>query len=197
VNILLVHAHPVPGSFSHALRTVVADALRGSGHAVDVLDLYAEGFAPALTEAERRAYHDVPANIATVQDHVARLQRAEALVLVFPTWWYGMPAILKGWFDRVWAPGVAFDISPQGIAPRLTNITRFAVVTTTGSPWWLVALYLGNPVKKVLMRGIRRLLAPGADAHWHCLHHIDASTPAQRMRFLARVKAAFEGWGTA
>lgn len=194
MNILLVHAHPVPGSFSHALRSVVTDALRAGGHAVDVLDLYAEGFDPRLTEAERRAYHDVPDNIATVADHVARLKRAEALVLVFPTWWYGMPAILKGWFDRVWAPGVAFSISPQGIAPELGNIRRLAVVTTTGSPWWLVSLYLGDPVRKVLMRGIRRLLAPRAAAEWHCLHHIDASTPAQRLRFLARVKAAFEGW---
>ena len=63
---------------------------------------------------------------------------------VYPTWWYGLPAILKGYFDRVWAPGIAFDIGADGVfqTDRLANIRKLGVVTRYGSPWWLIRLYM-------------------------------------------------------
>jgi putative NADPH-quinone reductase len=71
---------------------------------VDDRDLYADQFQPVLTLAEREVHYAVGANLAGVEGYVERLRAAEALVLCFPTWWYGMPAILKGWFDRIWLP---------------------------------------------------------------------------------------------
>src|SRR5829696_6603758 len=123
MRVLVIYAHPLADSFAAALHRMVVENLKRGGHAVDDCDLYAEGFDPVLTAAERRAYNTDP-DLSGVAGHVARLKAAEALVLCFPTWWYGMPAILKGYFDRVWAKDVAF-ILPEGggaIRPALGNI---------------------------------------------------------------------------
>ena len=137
MRVLVVYAHPLSDSFAAALRDTVVQRLHAAGHEVDHCDLYAESFDPVLTPAERRAYNTSHPDLSAVDTHVARLRAAEALVLCFPTWWYGMPAILKGWFDRVWASGVAFTLPEGGgaIRPALHNIKKFAVVTTYGSPW--------------------------------------------------------------
>ena len=95
---LVVYAHPVDDSFVAALHRCVVKTLREAGHTVDDCDLNAEGFQPVLSEAERRAYHDVRANRASVAKEIERLTRCEGLVFVYPTWWYGMPAILKEQF---------------------------------------------------------------------------------------------------
>jgi putative NADPH-quinone reductase len=88
---------------------------------VDDCDLYAEGSNPVMSREERLGYHDVPANRAAVAGYVERLQKADALVFCFPTWCFGLPAMLKGFFDRLFMPGVAFDISdPANVKPMLT-----------------------------------------------------------------------------
>ncbi|UFN51116.1 NAD(P)H-dependent oxidoreductase [Roseomonas sp. OT10] len=193
MRVLLVFSHPRADSYSAALRDTVRGALQRAGHAVELRDLYAEGFQPALTAAERGRYHDIPGNLAGVEDHVAALREADALVLVYPTWWYGMPAMLKGWFDRVWAPGVAFHLGEGAIRPGLANIRRIAVVTTYGSPRWLL-WWIGRPDRKVMARAIRRLLAPGCRMDWHALTDMDHRKPPDLRAFLRRVDAAFSRW---
>ena len=117
MRILIVYAHPRADSLAAALRDATKSALEARGHEVELRDLYAEGFQPAMSAEERGRHHDVPRNLDGIEDHVASLQRAEALVLVHPTWWYGMPAMLKGWFDRIWVPGVAFRLGDGPIEP--------------------------------------------------------------------------------
>ena len=106
---LVVIAHPVTDSLCHALAQSAIQALGEAGHTVEVEDLYAAEFPPALTTAERQSYYAPSFDATATQAQIERLLAADALVLVFPTWWFGFPAILKGWFDRVWAPGVAYD----------------------------------------------------------------------------------------
>ena len=126
-----------------------------------------------------------------------RLRTADALVLVFPTWWFGMPAILKGWFDRVWAPGVAFHLplGGGGLRRGLTNIRQFAVVTTYGSPWWVIALGLGNPGKTVLVKGFVPLIARGATTRFLALYDMDRAQRPRLERFLAHVERTFRSFG--
>ena len=83
---------------------------------------------------------------------IERLLNADALVLIFPTWWFGFPAILKGWFDRVWAPTVAYDHADDfgPIKPKLNNLKKAFVVTTLGAPWWVDHIILWSPVKRTL-----------------------------------------------
>ena len=192
MRVLVVYAHPLSDSFAAALRDAVVAQLQAAGHEIDHCDLYAEGFDPVLTAPERRAYNTATPDLTAVAAHIARLRAAEALVLCFPTWWYGMPAILKGWFDRVWTNEVAFTLPEGGgaIRPALHNIRKFAVVTSYGSPWWLMKLVLRDPVRAVLIGGLRRLCA--RDCRWVflALYSIDAATPARCARFVARVERA-------
>ena len=125
MRILVLYSHPVETSYNAALHAQVVASLVDAGHEVDDCDLYAEGFDPVLSREERLGYHDVPSNRRRLQSHVDRLQRAEALVLCFPTWCFGLPAMLKGYFDRVFMPGVAFDLSdPAHVRPSLTHLRR-------------------------------------------------------------------------
>ncbi|TQF78601.1 NAD(P)H-dependent oxidoreductase [Elioraea sp. Yellowstone] len=193
MRILLVYCHPREDSFCATLRDAARGALAARGHLVDLVDLYAEGFAPALSAEERGRYHDEAANIDGVTHHVASLRAAEALVLVYPTWWYGMPAMLKGWFDRVWLPGVAFRLGPGAIEPLLTNIRRIAVVTTYGSPSWLLWA-IGRPDRKLVGRALRRLCARGCRLDWLSLTRMDRREPPELASFRARVVEHFSRW---
>ena len=193
MRVLVLYAHPLPDSFAASLHSAIVGALRRRGHEVDDCDLYAEGFDPVLSAAERAAYNSETPDLAGIAAHVARLRAAEALVLCFPTWWYGLPAILKGYFDRVWANGVAFRLQPGGgaIRPGLTNISKFWVVTSYGAPWWLIRLVLRDPVRAVLLCGLARLCAPGVERRWFALYNIDEAGHDRCTRFLARVEREF------
>jgi NAD(P)H dehydrogenase (quinone) len=187
MRILVIHAHPVEDSFGAALHRRVVTALREAGHTVDDCDLYAEGFNPVLSREERISYHDVDKNRAWVPEHIERLNTCEGLVFVFPTWWYGMPAILKGYIDRVWLPGVAFTLDGGRTRPLLKHIVRFGVVTTYGSPWWLNKL-IGDPCRSTFMRGIRLLCSGKARTLWLAQYGMDDITQDGRERFLRKVE---------
>lgn len=193
MRVLVLYAHPLADSFAAALHRAIVAGLRRSGHEVDDCDLYAEGFDPVLSAAERRDYNTPSPDLASVAEQVARLRAAEALVLCFPTWWYGMPAILKGYFDRVWVPGVAFQLPASGgaIRPALANIKQLWVVTTYGAPWWLIRLVLRDPVRAVILGGLARLCGRGVRTRFLALYNIDAASRARCAAFLARVERAF------
>jgi NAD(P)H dehydrogenase (quinone) len=194
VNVLLVYCHPRADSFCAALRDAALAGLQAAGHMVEIRDLYAEGFAAALTAEERARYYDESANRRGIEDHVASLRWAEALLLVYPTWWYAMPAMLKGWLDRVWVPGVAFRLGgPGAIGPLLQNIRCIGVVTTYGSPRWLLWL-IGWPDRRLIGRGLRRSCARGCRLDWVALMRMDTSTQHKRERFLATVRERFARW---
>ncbi len=192
MRILLVLAHPLPESFAASVARTAREALERSGHTVDLLDLYAEDFDPRLSRAERGGYFDVPYDSSAVAGIVARLKAADGLVLVFPQWWFNFPAILKGFIDRVFAPGVAFSHDAAGgrIVPQLTNIKLLYALTTTGSPWWLVHLYMGNPVRRLLKRGIAAFCARRVSFRMLSLHDMDRTTEAKRLAHLERVRKA-------
>ena len=137
---LVIYCHPVTESFAAAAHQTVLRTLDQAGHEVTDVDLYAENFDPAMRRQERLDYDNTARNERLVKRDHDQLAAAEAIVLVYPAWWYGMPAMLKGWFDRVWLPGVAFDVTPEGtvLTERLHRIRRIVVVTTYGGPWWMV-----------------------------------------------------------
>ncbi|THK37340.1 flavodoxin family protein [Ensifer sp. MPMI2T] len=191
MHILMVLAHPLEDSFAASVARVARQALEGRGHTVDLLDLYREGFDPRLTVTERGSYFDEHYDASEISGWIARLKAAEGLVLVFPQWWFNFPAILKGFFDRIFAPGVAFDHDPAGgrIVPRLGNIKLFWALTSTGSPWWVVHLYMGDPVRRLLKRGIAAFCSKGVDFRMISLHDMDRATGAKRKRHLERVDA--------
>jgi putative NADPH-quinone reductase len=172
MRVHLVHCHPLSESLNAHLAGHIAQLLIERGHEVDRLDLYAHGFSPAMSAEERRAYYGAPMTPPDVEPLQERLAAADHLVLVFPTWWFSLPAMLKGWFDRVWAPGFAYDHGTP-IRPRLTQLKSVTVVTTLGSPWWVDKLVMRQPVKKVLKTALIGACAPQARFRMLALHEAE------------------------
>lgn len=189
---LVLFAHPCAESFSASLHRAVVDSLTAKGWEVDDCDLNAEGFSPVLTEAERRGYHETDSNIAPVQGYVERLRAAQALVLVFPVWNFGFPAILKGFFDRVFLPGVSFRLEDGLVKPNLTHIRKLAAVTTYGGTRWR-AIGAGDPPRKIVTRAVWHVTRP-EKLRYLALYDMNRATGAQRGAFLARVKSEMEAF---
>jgi NAD(P)H dehydrogenase (quinone) len=191
MQVLVIYCHPVAESFAAAAHAVVLQALAADGHDVTDVDLYAENFDPVMRRQERLDYQNTERNIRPVRNYDEQLAKAEAIVLVYPAWWYGMPAMLKGYFDRVWLPGVAFDVTPDGrvLTERLQRSRRIVVVTTYGGSWWMVRIALGDPARKLVSRAIRALCARGCRVDWYVHYNMDRATPRQLSRFLERIRS--------
>ncbi|MCV6592820.1 MAG: NAD(P)H-dependent oxidoreductase [Silicimonas sp.] len=181
---LVLFAHPCPESFGAALHTRVVETLTERGWEVDDCDLNAEGFQPVLTEEERRNYHEEPSNIEPVKDYVERLRAAEALILSFPVWNFGYPAILKGFFDRVMLPGVSFKLVDGKVAPNLNHIRKLAAVTTYGGTRWR-AFMAGDPPRKHFTRALWHVTRPEV-MQYNALYDMNRATDAQRAAFLEK-----------
>jgi NAD(P)H dehydrogenase (quinone) len=191
---LVVYCHPRPSSFNAAVRDTVLDRLHAVGAEVRLTDLYANGFQPVLSGAEWEGYLDCPQNTASVARDVEDVRWCDTLIFVYPTWWYGLPAMLKGWLDRVLLPDVAFHMpcaEHQGIRPGLRHIARLGVFTTCGASPFLTAL-IGAPGKRTLTRGVGLLCKPGKRMAFAAHYRMDSSTPESRARHLARVGRAMD-----
>ncbi len=193
MRLLVVYCHPCPESFSAALRDVAMAEATKAGHDVRLIDLYASGFDPVMSADERRRYHDAGVNEEPVAEQLAHLRWCEGLVFIHPTWWYGPPAMLKGWIDRVWIPHATFEMPKPGkpIGRILTNIRLIGVVTTLGSPWWWWTFVMGAPGRRMLLRGLRALVAVNGRTFWLGLHRIDSADASERRRFLEKVADRF------
>ncbi|HWU17612.1 MAG TPA: NAD(P)H-dependent oxidoreductase [Devosia sp.] len=156
MRVHVIHAHPVETSFNRALFDAVVAELTDNGHEVDALNLYDERFDAVLSREERLNYHEVPSNLTpAVKPYVDRLRAADAIVFVHPVWNYGYPAILKGYFDRIFLPGVAFVIEGGGdrgkLEPNLKNIKKAAFVTTYGGNRFRTMI-MGDPPRRIARR---------------------------------------------
>jgi putative NADPH-quinone reductase len=188
VRVLVVHAHPDPGSFNGALYRAAVDALESAGHEVDALDLYAEEFDPVMSRAEREAYEtDSPICSPEVARHVELVRRAEGLVFVYPTWWGGLPAILKGWLDRVLVPGVAFTLDDTSrVKPAMQHVQRVVGVTTYGSAPWYVRV-VGDAGRRTIARTVWMNCRRRSRPWWLAMYRLDSASRTDCEAFLARV----------
>ena len=193
MRVLVVHAHPVEESFNKALFRLTVDTLRRTGHEVRGVDLYAEGFDPVMSAEGRRLYHEPGLNTAAVQAHLDHLAWCTALVFVYPTWWYAQPAMLKGWLERVWLPHVCFAM-PEGdmpIRPLMQHVEVVGGISTYGAPWWFTR-WVGDPGRRIVMRGLKPLMHPRCRTFWCALHKMDSVDEGRRRLFMARVVRTLE-----
>lgn len=188
MKVVVVYTHPCGESLVAAARDAALRGLELGGHEVRLLDLYDEGFRPELGLEEWRGHADGRRD-PDCDHHIEALRWAEALVLVYPTWWGMQPAMLRGWFDRIWTTGVAYDIGggPTGITGRLRNLRRLVVVTTHGSSKWQNVLQ-GESGKRLVGRGLRVLCHPLARTRWIALYGVDGCGHDERTAFLERVE---------
>ena len=186
---LVVYCHPSPTSYIAAVRDGVLAGLDAAGAESRLIDLYGEQFTPELSAAEHAAHH-LPGTDPSVADHASALQWCDVLIFVYPTWWAGQPAMLKGWFDRVWANDVAWEL-PDGanrLRPRLRNVKRIVAVTTHGSPKYINVVE-GEGGKRTLTRSLRAMCHRFCRTTWLALYNLDRCSEADRIRFLARTEA--------
>lgn len=188
MRVVVVVAHPSPESYVLALAAEVERAGRQAGHDVTVLDLYRESFSAAMSAEEWRAYAgDTPILDSQVAGYAELVQRAEALVFVYPTWWSGVPSILKGWLDRVLVAGIGFHFDARGkVRPSLTHVRHIVGITTSGSKPIYIALMRDN-ARRMLGRALRLSCGWKTKTTFLALRGVHNTTPEQRERFLARV----------
>mgnify|MGYP003340398536 FL=1 len=189
MHVLVLVAHPQGTSFCHAIAARACDALESSGHEVVLLDLYALGFRTAMTREERLAYHSgQPILDPMVLEHGQLLKKSQALVVVYPTWWSGQPAIMKGWFERICVPGVGFSFDEKGRLQRgLGNLHRLVGISTYGSPWTYIKLINDNG-RRLVSRTLRINTGWLRRTKWLGFYSTDSSTLEDRDRFLLRVE---------
>ena len=194
MRVLVIYAHPDPDSLNGAIHREILSALSAAGHEVDDIDLYADGFDPVLSAAERRDYFEPERNRARVTDYAARIEAAEGLVFCFPTWCLGPPAILKGFFDRVMVPGVSFRLEDDGsLSPNLQRIRRVAAVVTYGRSrgilWWF-----GDPPRRMMTRYIRWFVSRKARIRYLGLYDLHKPDRVRCEKFLQRVAKEMSGF---
>lgn len=131
MNILFVYAHPAQKSFNQAILRTAREEATAKGHICGVRDLYASRFQPSLTEDDFVAFNHgrTPSDIAAEQEAV---RQADVVVFIHPIWWFGIPAILKGWFDRVFSYGFAYGHDSRGVKPLLTG-KKAVIINTAGA----------------------------------------------------------------
>ncbi len=193
MRVLLLHSHPVSESYGAALHRQTRESLEKAGHTVDDCNLYAENFDPVLSRQDRIIYHDYPENTELVKTHVDRLKQAEGLVIVTPVWNFGFPAMLKGYFDRVWLPGVTFELVNGKVESRLRHIRKMAAVMTYGADPFR-AFVAGDPPRKIVKRVLRAQIKPFAPVMFLAYYDMNRSTDESRARFLEKVKRKMEGF---
>ncbi len=133
MNILIVYSHPYSKSFNHAIKKSVETVLKDFGHQVRVRDLYKGSFDPVLSVTDLAAIRSgkVPSDIKNEQKHVAW---ADAFVVIHPVWWTGLPAMMKGYIDRVLSFGFAYTYE-NGAPKGLLTGKKVFIINTTGSPY--------------------------------------------------------------
>jgi len=189
---LVVIAHPLKDSLCQHLAAKTIEQLKSKGHQVTVKDLYQEQFNPVLSETERQSYFDDKFYDTHSHLDIEQLKDTQSLILIFPTWWFGLPAILKGWIDRVWAPGHAYDHADDygPIKPLLDNLKEMKVITTLGAPRWVDYLVLRRPVMKALKYGVRGACAKNCSFKMLSLYGSESLTEKKIIKFVNKIEKA-------
>jgi putative NADPH-quinone reductase len=186
MNVVVVLGHPSADSYCAAIFKRIIFALESQpSHNVTAIRLADEKFATAMSTAERVAYEtETPLISDETKRHAEVLLQAEALIFVYPTWWSGLPAQLKGWLERVFVLGVAFRFNKHGkIRPNLQNVRHIIGVSTYGSPWRYVKLINDNG-RRTLTRAIRMSTGFRTRSMWCGIYALDTCTQQQREEFV-------------
>ena len=186
MNIVVVLGHPSGDSYCAAIFDAIISALEAqSAHSVTAIRLADEKFATAMSSVERAAYEtEAPLISDETKRHAEILKQAEALIFVYPTWWSGLPAQLKGWLDRVFVLGVAFRFNNNGkIRPNMQNVRHIIGISTYGSPWRYVKLINDNG-RRTLTRAIRMSTGLRTRTMWCGIYALDTCTQHQREEFI-------------
>lgn len=188
---VIIYAHPNPISFNAALAEVVQEEMEKLGSQVKVKDLYGMDFNPCLGEEDFKAFRrgDIPADIQEEQDDISW---ADHLVFIAPIWWINFPAILKGYFDRVFSAGFAYKVTSQGFV-GLLNRKKVLVITTSGADRAQAEKYGMLDVLKATIAGIFTTCGFSSCEHIN-LYAVPSVYDQEREEMLVEVKKTVLHW---
>lgn len=191
MRVVIVFNHPYQGSYCNAILETVTCGLRKARHEVDVIHLDRDGFNPVMTAEDLGAFRNRTPLDPQALAYKQRLDKADHLVFIFPIWWELMPAMTKGFIDKVIFPGIAYDYKPNGFMikkwQRLRSVT---VITTMNTASLVYRLVFGNAVRKALMTGTFWKMGY-RNRKWINLSMVKSVSEKKRTRWLKRIEARF------
>lgn len=190
MHTLVILAHPYAKSYCHALYERVVLTLEQAGHTVDRLHLDGEAFDPVMRGADLAVYAKGQSADPAVPGYQARIDAAQQLVFIFPIWWEVMPALLKGFLDKVFTKGWAYEPAKLGVKGHLDHIQRAVIVTTMNTPKWAYRWLYGDAVQRALVRGTMRKCGVKR-VEWVALSPVSHVTDAKRKAWLNKVGTMF------
>lgn len=184
----IIFAHPWHGSYNKAVLDEASQALEQGGHEITVIDLNKDGFNPVMTEADLAAYGQRKSADPMVEKYNAILNQTEMVVLIFPIWWYDMPAIMRGFFDKVMLRDTAYREDENGLYP-LRQINHTLILTTSTIPTDLIVEKFGDPINGTIIKATFGFIGFN-NAIWHNLDGMHYNSLDNRRRHLACIP----GW---
>lgn len=189
---VIVFNHPNEGSYCNAILQSVTKGLQNAHHEVDLMHLDNDGFNPAMSKADLKAFMDHQPIDPLVIDYNERLKKADHLIFIFPIWWDIMPATTKGFVDRVLGPGVMYDHHPRGfgLIPLLKNLKSITIITTMNKPRILYSLLIGNLIRKVMLRSVFKTMGY-KNLHWISFTSVKSVSQERRVKWLSNLENRF------
>ena len=182
----IIYAHPYEQSFNHAILQRVRELLESKGEAYKLIDLYADGFNPAYTKEELALFNQGKALDPLVLHYQEILKKTDRLIFIFLIWWADMPAIVKGFEDKVFLKTLAYNPTPTGIKGCLTQIREAVVITTSTAPTWYLKFFCGNVIGKTMIGHTLKGIGVGS-GRWINFGGMDKSTAQARQSFLDKL----------
>lgn len=192
MRVAIVFNHPYEGSYCNAILQAVTKGLQKANHEIDLIHLDKDNFNPIMTSADLKAFVEGKPVDQKVFEYKERLEKAAHLVFIFPIWWELMPALTKGFIDKVIYPGVAYEYSNESKTKmrKILNIKGITVITTMNTPKVLYRLIFGNAVKKALMVGTFWKLGY-KNRKWISLNMVKMVSDKKRTKWLSGIENKF------
>jgi len=189
---VIVFNHPFEGSFANAILNAVTKGLKDANHEVDLMHLDNDGFNPVMSKADLKAFVEHKPVDSQVIDYNKRLQKADHLIFIFPIWWDLMPAMTKGFIDRVLTPGVVYDHHPRGfgLVPLLKNLKGVTIITTMNKPKIMYSLLIGNLIRKAMLRSVFKTMGY-KNLNWISFNRVKLVSQEKRVKWLADIENRF------
>ncbi|MCY7455849.1 NAD(P)H-dependent oxidoreductase [Bacillus altitudinis] len=186
----IVYAHPWDGSYNHAILTSITEKLETKKEPFQVIDLYKDGFNPVFTAEELKHFHKGETPYSLVKDYQEKLKQSTELVFIFPVWWWDLPAMLKGFIDKVMLSGFAFieDQNTGTLKGLLTNIKKTTVISTSTTDKEYIEFEAGNAIQSVFIdRTLADLGIKNESTKWIHFSRVNLTTDEKRKQFLKEI----------
>lgn len=192
MRVVIVFNHPHEGSFGNAILNAVTKGLKSANQEVDLMHLDNDEFNPVMSQADLKAFVEHKPVDPQVIDYNERLEKADHLIFIFPIWWDLMPAMTKGFVDRVLTPGVVYDHHPRGfgLVPLLKKLKGVTVITTMNKPKIMYSLLIGNLIKKAMIKSVFKTMGY-KNLKWISYNMVKSVSQEKRVKWLTDIENRF------